>query len=139
MQNLQTRQPTVQSLIKKWATVAKKVPSVPPHLLVFKPSDLLPYKALLEIGKKGLKKKSKHSDPAEVEALMLALKELIRKAAIQQYTKPELITAIKATLHGYEDLQNTIEAVAIVLFIFRTVERDCAYCIDTEEVRRWWQ
>ncbi len=126
-------------MINKWVTVAKKFPSVPPHLLVFKPSDFLPHKAILEIGLKGVKKKNKHSNPKEVEALMVTLRELIRKAAIQQYTKPELITAIKATLHGYEDLHDTIEAVAIVLFISRTVERDCAYSIGTEEIRSWWQ
>lgn len=118
--------------------MAKKLPSVPAHLLVFKPSDFLPHKAFLEIGKKGLKKRDKHSDPLEVEALMQALRELIRKGAVQQYTKPELITAIKATLHNFEHLCNTIEAVAIVLFISRTVERDCAYSIGTDEVGSWW-
>ena len=80
----------------------------------------------------------KEAQQNDAQELMGLLRSLIRKAAIQGYTRPWLENALKATLQTYPHLFGTMQEVAILLFISRSVSRHCPYTIDTDELRRLW-
>ena len=81
----------------------------------------------------------KEAQQNDAQECMGLLYHLIRKAAIQGYTKPWLENAIKATLQTYPHLPGTMQEVAILLFISRSVARHCPYTIDSDEARQLWR
>ena len=107
-------------------TFSKKAPIIPPHFTFFKEPDHLAYSASMRVGMKGVLMPDKNKDHAsQAEALMDALKVAIRKAAIQRYSKPQLITVLKTVLHPYA-------------FLGRAVNRDCVFDIRPDELRTLW-
>ena len=118
---------------------SKKAPIIPPHFTFFKEPDHLAYSASMRVGMKGVLMPDKNKDHAsQAEALMDALKVAIRKAAIQRYSKPQLITVLKTVLHPYAFLRHSMLEVAVLLFIGRAVNRDCVFDIRPDELRTLW-
>jgi hypothetical protein len=83
-------------------------------------------------------KKETRDDPATEELLDL-LRSTIRKAAVLGYSKPWLESTIKSTLRSYPHLLGTMQEVAILLFISRSVARHCPYAFDLDELRMLWR
>lgn len=81
---------------------------------------------------------TKEAQQNDAQELMGLLRNLIRKAAIQGYTKPWLENALKTTLQTYPHLLGTMQEVAILLFISRSVTRHCPFSLDTDEIKLLW-
>lgn len=81
----------------------------------------------------------KEAQQSDAQELMGLLRNLIRKAAIQGYTKPWLENALQTTLQTYPHLLGTMQEVAILLFISRSVARHCPFSIDTETLKKLWR
>jgi hypothetical protein len=101
---------------------------LPPHLLAF----FYPENHI------SLSKSSLDLQAASLE-LMLLLHGLIRKAAIQGYSKPWLVDSLKTLLGAYAHLRGTMQEVAVLMYIARTVTRNCPYWIDQDELRTLWR
>lgn len=80
----------------------------------------------------------KEAQQSDAQELMGLLRNLIRKAAIQGFTKPWLENALQITLQTYPHLLGTMQEVAILLFISRSVSRHCPFSIDTDTLKELW-
>jgi hypothetical protein len=128
-------------LPRRWAArlfipqaLAHEPPSDP-----FLVMELLQFSASMEINPTGRLSAGKKKDPrVEAEELMANLKMLIRKASIQQYSKAELIAALKMVLQSYTCLLGTLIEAAVLLFIARTVHRHFDLDIRDDELRGLW-
>ncbi|WP_133993664.1 hypothetical protein [Dinghuibacter silviterrae] len=73
------------------------------------------------------------------EELLSAIRHLVRKTAIQGYNKAWLENSLQAKLRSYPHLVGTMQEVAILLFISRSVARHCPFSFDMDELRRLWR
>jgi hypothetical protein len=118
----------------------KRARTIPPHLLATSQHDMLSGEPSLEVGVEGLRFREPKSPPQiAAEELMDILSVLIRKAAIQGHTKPQLVAAIRGVLPSYHFLAGTMLEVAVLLFIGRSVSRYCPFDLRMDELRKLWR
>jgi hypothetical protein len=101
-----------------------------PNLLVLPEMDTLATAAWI--------KGPRNEEEADAEELIDLLRVLIRKAAIQGYSKRWLLGALKTTLCPFVHLIGTMQELAILLFISRSVARNCPYALDRDELKSLW-
>jgi hypothetical protein len=109
---------------------SKRDLSIPPSLLVFPETDTLAATPRI--------KGPRNEEEADAEELIDVLRVLIRKAAIQGYSKRWLLGALKTTLCPFVHLAGTMQELAILLFIARSVARNCPYVLDRDELKSLW-
>jgi hypothetical protein len=127
----------------KWCgrLFSRRAFSIPSHLLVFPETDTLAAAPdiWMTLKDRSLEKESGTETPSDTQALLALLRTTIRKAAVLGYSKPWLESTIKSTLQSYPHLLGTMQEVATLLFIARSVARHCPYTFDMDELRRLWR
>lgn len=142
-------------LLKWWDRLfSKRALSIPAHLLVFPETDTLCAASdiwmtlketssgdtsLRDTSLGDTKKEIRTEPPPGAGELLDLLRSTIRKAAVLGYSKPWLETTIKSMLRSYPHLLGTMQEVAILLFISRSVARHCPYVFDMDELRMLWR
>jgi hypothetical protein len=75
---------------------------------------------------------------ANCEEVMEELKLVVRKAAIQEYSKSRLTKALKAKLQPYRFFIGTMNEVAILLYLDRCIAMYFPYELRPDELRGLW-
>jgi hypothetical protein len=129
-------------LPKRWTIRLFARTSLPDQspLHPFLVEELHPFAASMEVSMTGQLNAARNKDlRAETDELMAGLRVLILKTAIQQYSRPRLLTALKSALGSYTCLMGTLYEPAVLLFIVRTVDRHFADMdIRDDELRGFW-
>ena len=137
-------------LLEWWDRLfSKRALSIPPHLLVFPETDTLATASDIwmtlkdssprDSSLRDTKQDIRNAPPPNADALLTDLRNAIRKAAVLGYSKPWLESTIKSLLQSYPQLLGTMQEVAILLFISRSVARHCPYGFDMDELRKLWR